>query len=66
MNSRRNTNERSIVFLETNDNNWYKLCRNKIGWKQTDIDDYIKKDKESFKQIKFNILGVNKNGWESD
>ena len=52
MNSIRNTNERSIVFLETNDKNWYKLCINKINYKQLSVDD-VKKDKAE--QIKFKI-----------
>lgn len=39
-------------YLETNDENWYKLCRKEVGWKQTDIDDYIKKDNK-IEQIRF-------------
>lgn len=41
-----------VKFLETNDVNWYKLCINKINYKQLSVDD-VKKDKAE--QIKFKI-----------
>lgn len=43
-----------VKFLETNDVNWYKLCINKINYKQLSVDD-VKKDKAE--QIKFKIWG---------
>lgn len=46
--------ENEDKYLETNDDNWYKLCRKKIGYKQTDINDYTNKDNK-IEQIRFNI-----------
>lgn len=40
----------SDKFLETNDNNWYKLCSKKIRFKQLSFDYVIKKDK--YEQIR--------------
>ena len=31
-------------YLETNDENWYKLCRKEVSFKQMSVDDYIAKD----------------------
>ncbi|MCQ2017268.1 hypothetical protein [Clostridium butyricum] len=43
-----------VKFLETNDENWYKLCMRKINFKQLDINDVLNKN-ENVEQIKFKI-----------
>lgn len=44
--------KRKYKFLETNDNNWYKLCRKEVRCKQMNLDEYIKKDNK-IEQIRF-------------
>ena len=45
----------SDKFLETNDDNWYKLCKKKITFKQLRIDENRLQSKEKVEQIKFKI-----------
>lgn len=45
----------SDKFLETNDNNWYKLCKKEITFKQLRIDENRLQTKEKVEQIKFKI-----------
>lgn len=47
--------KRKDKFLETNDNNWYKLFRKEITFKQLRIDENKLQTKEKAEQIKFNI-----------
>lgn len=47
--------KRKDKFLETNDNNWYKLCRKEITFKQLRIDENKLQAKEKAEQIKFNL-----------
>ena len=44
-----------IKYLETNDNNWYKLCRKEITFKQLRINENKLQTKVKVEQIKFNI-----------
>ena len=41
-----------VRFLETNDDNWYKLCIKEVRWKQMNLDEYIKNDNK-IDQIRF-------------
>ena len=45
----------SDKFLETNDDNWYKLYKKEITFKQLRIDENRLQSKEKVEQIKFKI-----------